>query len=261
MASCFDDATKRHVPDVMERGGVLYRLVTDHLGSVRYVVDTSTGEIAQALEYDVFGKVESDSAPGFQPFGYAGGLYDAATGLVRFGARDYDPEVGRWTAKDPIRFAGGDGNLYAYVGGDVVNRVDPSGLAPPHDIPPGVDVAQDIIEAQNMSYSQWYKAVRNGGKWDYKQRGSQYEAFGNYNFGVTARAIGIPGNIPNRGAGWAQRQAGTGLPEWGKWWDWTCSSTSFGDDPADQCWINEGIKDYENGYYDPKVYKWNAPPK
>jgi len=37
--------------------------------------------------------------------------------------------VGRWTAKDPIRFAGGDGNLYAYVGGDVVNRVDPEGLS------------------------------------------------------------------------------------------------------------------------------------
>ena len=48
---------------------------------------------------------------------------------MRFGARVYDPEVGRWTAKDPIRFAGGDGNLYAYVGGDVVNRVDPERLS------------------------------------------------------------------------------------------------------------------------------------
>src|SRR5690606_2060688 len=69
-----------------------------------------------------------DTNPGFQPFGYAGGLYDAATGLVRFGARDYDAEVGRWTAKDPIRFAGGDENIYAYVGGEPVNLVDPGGM-------------------------------------------------------------------------------------------------------------------------------------
>jgi uncharacterized protein RhaS with RHS repeats len=47
---------------------------------------------------------------------------------VRFGVRDYDPETGRWTAKDPIRFAGGDMNLYGYVLNDPVNWVDPWGL-------------------------------------------------------------------------------------------------------------------------------------
>ena len=54
-------------------------------------------------------------------------LYDRDTGLVRFGARDYDPSVGRWTAKDPIRFDGADSNLYGYVVGDPVNLVDPEG--------------------------------------------------------------------------------------------------------------------------------------
>jgi RHS repeat-associated protein len=49
------------------------------------------------------------------PFGFAGGLYDPDTGLVRFGARDRDVSVGRWTAKDPIGFDGG-GNLFVYVG-------------------------------------------------------------------------------------------------------------------------------------------------
>jgi RHS repeat-associated protein len=46
-----------------------------------------------------------DSNPGFQPFGFADGLYDRDTDLVRFGARDYDLETSRWTAKDPIGFS------------------------------------------------------------------------------------------------------------------------------------------------------------
>ena len=71
-----------------------------------------------------------DSAPEFTlPFGFAGGLYDADTGLIRFGYRDYDPEAGRWTARDPIGFEGGDSNLYGYVLGDPVNGVDPTGLS------------------------------------------------------------------------------------------------------------------------------------
>ena len=41
----------------------------------------------------------------------------------------YDSTVGRWTTKDPIGFNGGDTNLYAYVGGNPMSYVDPSGLA------------------------------------------------------------------------------------------------------------------------------------
>ncbi|MCH2039483.1 MAG: RHS repeat-associated core domain-containing protein [Saccharospirillaceae bacterium] len=63
------------------------------------------------------------------PFGFAGGLQDTDTGLIRFGYRDYDPETGRWTARDPIGFAGGDTNLYGYVLSDPINLVDPNGEA------------------------------------------------------------------------------------------------------------------------------------
>jgi RHS repeat-associated protein len=62
------------------------------------------------------------------PLGFAGGLYDKDTKLIRFGYRDYDPFTGRWTAKDPIDFNGGSSNLYAYAGNDPVNAIDPSGL-------------------------------------------------------------------------------------------------------------------------------------
>ena len=119
-------ATRSHVPDYMVLGGTEYQLITDALGSVRLVVDVATGEVAQRIDYDEFGNVLLDTNPGFQPFGFAGGLYDADAGLVRFGARDYDPVVGRWTAKDPILFDDGT-NLYAYVGNDPVNFIDPNG--------------------------------------------------------------------------------------------------------------------------------------
>ncbi len=128
VVSRFVYGSRSNVPDYMIKAGVTYRLLSDHLGSPRLVVNVADGTIAQQIEYDEFGKVLSDSHPGFTPFGFAGGLYDRETGLVRFGARDYDPHTGRWTSKDPIGFGGGDTNLYAYAGDDPINLIDPSGL-------------------------------------------------------------------------------------------------------------------------------------
>ena len=53
---------------------------------------------------------------------------DRHTGFVRFGFRDYDPQVGRFTAKDPIGDTGGDHDLYDYCVDDPVSFVDPEGL-------------------------------------------------------------------------------------------------------------------------------------
>jgi RHS repeat-associated protein len=97
------------------------------LGSVRFVVNAATGSVVQELRYDTFGQVLLDTNPGFQPFGFAGGLYDPDTSLTRFGVRDYDSQIGRWTARDPLAFGGGQANLYIYAGNDPVNLVDPNG--------------------------------------------------------------------------------------------------------------------------------------
>lgn len=126
--SRFVYGTRTNVPDYMIRGGDVYRIIPDHLGSPRLVVNTSDGSIVQRIDYDAWGDVIQDTNPGFQPFGFAGGLYDQHIQLIRFGFRDYDPETGRWTAKDPIKFNGGDANLYGYVFTDPINGVDLYGL-------------------------------------------------------------------------------------------------------------------------------------
>jgi RHS repeat-associated protein len=118
--------SRPNIPDYMVTASGTLRIFSDHLGSPRLVVNASTGALVQRLDYDEFGRVTLDSNPGAQPFGFAGGIYDADTGLVRFGARDYDAEVGRWTAKDPIRF-GELANLYGYALGDPVTFLDLNG--------------------------------------------------------------------------------------------------------------------------------------
>jgi hypothetical protein len=87
--------------------------------------------------------------------------------LIRFGARDYDPALGRFTAKDPIDFAGGDLNLYGYVGNNPVNKIDPLGLywfrqswqtpgvvgRPNTPVPPGGPVSEFIEKYVPAGYT------------------------------------------------------------------------------------------------------------
>lgn len=153
-------ATSSVVPDYMIRGGVTYRIVRDDLGSPRLVIDTATGVVAERLDFDEYGGTLTDTNPGLTPFGYAGGLKDPDTGLVRMGARDYDPQTGRWTTKDPIGFAGGETSLYAYAGGDPVNRIDPSGLI---DLTPQFldDVWDDSRGAAEYATAYWADVANN----------------------------------------------------------------------------------------------------
>jgi len=117
------------MPVAMTAGSAVYYLAYDQVGSLRVVTD-SAGTVVKQIDYDSFGNILSDSNPTFAvPFGFAGGLHDHGTGLVRFGARDYDPATGEWTAKDPIDFGGGDLNLLSYVANDSVNLIDPFGEA------------------------------------------------------------------------------------------------------------------------------------
>jgi RHS repeat-associated protein len=145
VVSRFVYGTQGHVPDYMVKDGVVYRYITDHLGSARLIVNVASGEVAQQLDYDEFGMITRDTNPGFQPFGYAGGIYEVSSGLTRFGFRDYDAESGRWTSKDPIGFDGGDSDLYAYVGSNPFQNIDPNGLATAKEINTALDTIRNIV--------------------------------------------------------------------------------------------------------------------
>jgi len=128
LVSEFVYAAKSNVPDYVRRGGATYRVISDQLGSPRYVVNVANaGDVPFTASYTSFGEMTGTGLD-WMPFGFAGGHYDLDSGLVRFGARDLDPTSGRWTAKDPIVFDGRQANLYVYVGNDPANRRDLFGL-------------------------------------------------------------------------------------------------------------------------------------
>lgn len=74
-----------------------FTLEYDQIGSLKAVVN-ETGTVVKAVQYDPFGVCLWDSNPHFRvPPGFAGGIGDPDTGLIRFGCRDYDPDTGCWT--------------------------------------------------------------------------------------------------------------------------------------------------------------------
>ena len=112
----------------MERGGNRFYVAVDQVGSPRVIFDAA-GTLVRQIDYDSSGTITGDTNPEFDlAIGFAGGLADAATGLVRFGFRDYEPASGRWTARDPILFEGGQFNLYVYAKSNPVSLRDPVGL-------------------------------------------------------------------------------------------------------------------------------------
>jgi RHS repeat-associated protein len=112
---------------------------TDHLGSTRLVTDENKNIVA-AVTYHPFG--EANAKEGTEEFLFSGKELDS-TELYYFGARYYDPEIGRWITRDPLRGKAGSPqslNRYSYCVNNPVNFIDPVGLVSYSNVVTGVTI-------------------------------------------------------------------------------------------------------------------------
>jgi RHS repeat-associated protein/uncharacterized repeat protein (TIGR02543 family) len=110
----------------------LYYIHADHLGTPRKITRPTDNQAVWMWESEAFGASLSEQNPsGLGTFvfnlRFPGQYYDVETGLHYNYFRDYDPSTGRYSESDPIGLNGGI-NTYAYVGGNPVNLIDPTGL-------------------------------------------------------------------------------------------------------------------------------------
>lgn len=109
-----------------------YFYLHDRLGSVRKIIDTA-GNVKNRYTYDPFGELYP--APDFEemvdnPFKFTGQYFDSEIDQYYLRARQYDPHIARFTARDPIE---GDFkepltlHMYLYCINDPINKADPLG--------------------------------------------------------------------------------------------------------------------------------------
>jgi RHS repeat-associated protein len=153
----YDGGTLPRPPSAHETR--LFLNIGDHLGSTSVTIDYITSEVVERATFQSYGAIESDYRPNRwhnarEPYKFTGKEEDIEVGATYFGARYYQPHLGRFMSADPLTIHGGGGDLnpYAYVGGRVMSHVDPLGLdgqgsagsstspdagdPPPNSIPP-----------------------------------------------------------------------------------------------------------------------------
>ena len=107
------------------QNGKIYLYAQDQVGSVYALID-SQGKVAGRTAYDPYGNITMQA--GTQPIMAYAGLYQhKESGLHLATYRAYNSATARWLNRDPIKEAGGL-NVYAYVGGNPMNALDPDGL-------------------------------------------------------------------------------------------------------------------------------------
>jgi RHS repeat-associated protein len=121
----------------------IHTLLTDGLGSTLALTDNA-GTVKSDYTYEPYGRTATIGPVHTNPFQYTGRENDG-TGLYYYRARYYLPSIQRFISDDPLGFMGGDLNLYAYVGGNPINYIDPIGTTR-KDAPPKAIVSPALHE-------------------------------------------------------------------------------------------------------------------
>jgi RHS repeat-associated protein len=256
----------------------------DALGSTIALVDTG-GNVVTQYSYDPFGNTTVSGATNSNLFQYTG-RENERNGLYFYRARYYAPLLGRFISQDPKRFSAGV-NFYSYTDDDPINFNDSSGMdghsCPDVPTAPGyANLQANIAEAEDMHKLNyipgigqailypWFKhQVNYGARWDYKQNkettdffntfpgrpglainpASPFEDFGNFNYGATGAAAGIPLDLLLRAAGYYGTKAQPGNSAWDAF-NAAIGGAPYGDDPADQPHIIDGFNYYKRGCHE-----------
>lgn len=169
--------TRRFFPQGEQINGVNYFYALDHLGSVREMTD-STGAVHARYDYDPYGVRTKLAGDLEASAGFTGHYFHAPSGLHLTLFRAYDAQTARWLSRDPLGEEEGM-NLYAYVGGDPVNGVDPLGL---YTFQFGVDLGGNLAAGGGVAGS-----VSGGFIFD---TSGNVGVYGGVNYGVAAGAGG-----------------------------------------------------------------------
>lgn len=113
----------------------IYVPMYDLQGNIVCLLDHTNRKVVESYRYSIYGEEEitnqagktvSNSLVG-NPWRYRGKRVDKETGLIYFGYRYYDPEIGRWVSPDPLGTIDGP-NLYAFVHNNPLKYVDDFGF-------------------------------------------------------------------------------------------------------------------------------------
>lgn len=177
------NVTKKFFKRGVDIGGTSYFYERDHLGSIRQLANAS-GNVVTAYNFHPYGEkvilVEAVSSD----MQYAGYYFHARSGLSLTAYRAYAPSQAAWLSRDPMGEDGGD-NLYAYVGGNPLSRIDPLGLkdfteSETHQnyiVPATIDASGSLFSVGGNIVAQLLIVRNSAGKYDFGHNGQASDTF------------------------------------------------------------------------------------
>jgi RHS repeat-associated protein len=143
-----------------EINGAVYAPLHDFSGNVVGLIDPLNRTLVESYHYTAFGEESGETSLIGNPWRFAGKRVDERSGLIFFGLRFYDPEIGRWISPDPAGYIDGP-NAYAYLHNNPLNNIDRFGLATEALSPSFIDYV--FGEVEEHCYCETHRFCKRGG--------------------------------------------------------------------------------------------------